>query len=685
MFDVGQIEVLKGPQGTTRGVPAPSGAITVTTHKPDLSEFGGYVSGIATDLHGRNAQGALNIPIIKDVLAVRVAGLVDQNDFDGVRSIHSSLRPSAKTTGERLSVSFEPNDRFNANVLYQHLDRSQSGFQQVTGPGNGTAVNPPISPDRRVAVQDLPTTFSMHIDRVVAQVDSRIFGQHLSYVGSYFNAKVKNNTAQDSGNVLPGAELFQTGVTTNSGTAHEIRLASDPAPGRFFDYVVGAYYAWGESSVALTNPGPLFPGAFGPPNQPPVISALNPAFQIPVLITGPNSVQETDLFGSVTLHLGDKTELSAGVRHMAVIRPFDLNIALGNGLMALPASLFAGNCAAARLPSTYPGFCDFTLNTAGTPVSNTTSRSSDRPNIYNVSLSHHVTRDLLVYANTGTSWGAPWTSIGIQGALTASADPVLSSLTFHPATTSTSYEVGFKATFLEGRARLNASAFRQRFRNLILGVPGITYLNTATGQPAQADLSASVDALVQGFDIDAAWQVNRDWNIAVQGSYAHSQIEGSLVPCNITGPAGQPVFNRGGLISVCPGGAATRLPLWNLTAQTEYSHPITEKANAFVRGLLNYYPENKYVEPNFAAPNYSLVGVYTGVRSQDGAWEVSIFARNALNTEKQLDQGPQTINTLAGSLGSSFPTLNVGSGYYTANFTPRREVGLSARYAWGSR
>src|SRR6202012_5091010 len=63
LFDIGQVEVLKRPQGTTRGISAPSGAITVTTHKPDLSEVGGYADVTLTDLQGRNVQGAMNVPL----------------------------------------------------------------------------------------------------------------------------------------------------------------------------------------------------------------------------------------------------------------------------------------------------------------------------------------------------------------------------------------------------------------------------------------------------------------------------------------------------------------------------------------------------------------------------------------------------------------------------------------------
>src|SRR6202012_6111698 len=98
-------------------------------------------------------------------------------------------------------------------------------------------------------------------------------------------------------------------------------------------------------------------------------------------------------------------------------------------------------------------------------ASDLTSRSSETPNIYNVSLSHHFTRDFLVYANTGTAYRPPVSSVGLTGAIASSPSPELPDLTFHPSERSRSYEVGFKSTWLDGRARLNASLFRQKFTN----------------------------------------------------------------------------------------------------------------------------------------------------------------------------------------------------------------------------
>jgi iron complex outermembrane receptor protein len=701
MYDVGQVEVLKGPQGTTRGIAAPSGAITVTTHRPDLSNFGGYAATTLTDLQGRNVQGAINVPLIKDVLAIRIAGLFDENSVDGVRSIHSSLRPRAATSSERFSVSFEPNDTFTADVTYQHLDSSSSFFPQVSGPGQGAfsigatafpaSTNPALTPEMRASVSDGPNRSREHQDVVIARMDSRLFGQHFSYVGYYLNDKGFNADAStgDLGNLLPGVELTQNATTINRHTSQEFRVASDPAPGRFFDYTLGAFYDWRPTKGTFNPLGPLTPGAFGP--QPvPNLAAFDPAYQIPPSVNLNQGVQETSIFGNVALHLGDKTELSGGIRHIWSIARYQTTLNVGSGLFNLPAlGLPPLPCTAIGLgagPSA--GTCVISpaaLGVALPPAPQ--ARFSETPNIYVVSFSHHFTRDLLFYVNTGTSYRPPVATVGLNGDLLTSTIPQLQALTIHPSEHSRTYELGVKSTFLDGRARLNASIFQQRFHNLPIQTGYVSYLQTANN-PASAtnfQLTASVDALVRGFDIDGAFQVTPNWNISAQMSYADGSIEGSQVPCNLTNAAGVPVYNVGGIISFCPGGSASRLPYWNATFQTEYFHPINDTVEGFVRGLATLYPENKNrVEPNFTVDQYSLVNLYAGVRSHDGAWEVSFFARNAFNAQRTTDTSTVPAN-LNASLSQFFPSLIHPTGYYLTQVTPRREVGINLRYAWGSR
>lgn len=693
LFDVSQIEVLRGPQGTTRGVSAPSGAITITLHKPDLSDFGGAASVTLTDQHGRNFQGALNIPIIKDVLAIRVAGLLDENDFNGVRSINNSLRPIQRTSAERISVSFEPSDRFNANVTYQHLDSSLMAFDQVSGPGpTGTAfaaINPPISPFERAAVEDGISRVHSHQDLVTAQIDSRIFGQHLSYVGSYQHSAIHARNLglgdSDMGNQLPGVELYNyQDIGTPKATTQEVRLASDPTPGRFIDYTVGAYYSWTFNDGTVVNPDTLLPGVFGSPAtmNPLHLTTYNAAYVLPLSILIPSTSQETSLFGSVTLHLGANTELSGGIRHIWSIVDNHTTIEIGNSQTAVPASAVGGACAAQHLTSTYAGFCDVPVN-VGLTIPVGTRTPLETPNIYNLSLSHHFTPDIMAYVNSGTSFRAPFTSVGISGGVLTSSNPAIANLSNHPPERSRSYEIGVKTTFLGGRARFNADVFRQSFTNFTLYVPNILYVSSQG--PTQFNFTAPVDALVQGFEFDTALQITRDWNVALQASYSDGKVQGSSVPCNTYAADGvTPTFNEG-FISLCKGGSASRLPYWNATLSSEYDHPIANKVDGFIRGILTYYPQNKNrMEPDFTVDSYSLLNVYAGVHSEDGAWEVSVFAKNAFQTERLLDKAPvqQNISNLLGAFGNAFPST---SGYYPTTVTPQREVGVNVRYAFGSR
>ena len=698
LYDVGQVEVLRGPQGTARGVSAPSGAITVSSRRPDLAQYGGYADVTLTDLGGRTAQGAVNLPLIKDVLGLRVAGVIDQSDQDGVRSLHNPLRPRQTTSSERISLGFTPSDRFNANVTYQHLDKQLTDFDQVSGPGQGTAVNPAISPSQRLSVEDGPNEITQHFDVVTAQADGQLFGQHLSYVGSYLRLKINTASSQDQGNLLPGAEDYAHIGVAQEQTTHEIRMSSDAPLRGLFDYAVGAYYSWQNNGGRIINTGPLLPGAFGDPSGPPDFTHFNPRYQVPVQISIPSTLQETSIFANATFHLGRGTELSTGVRQIFSIASSHAQITTGQGFAAVPPGVVgAASCAAAGLASTYPGTCDLVIP-GGMNEGDQTTRSSETPHIYNLSLSQRVTPGLLVYATTGTSYRPPVASIGIQGELAVSTDPALSTLTFHPSEHTRGYEVGFKATFLHGRGRLDAAAFRQRFDNLTVFVPGLAYNNVPPGQtaasgpgqagayvPANFDFTASADALVQGFDIDSALQITPEWNVAFQMSYADGRIQNSNVPCNITDAAGNSVFNTGGLISLCPGGSSSRLPLWNASLQTEYVQPLSDNVDGFVRGLVTYYPQNRNrVEPDFTVGQYSLANVYAGLRSHSGAWEVSMFARNAFKTNRTLDvQSVQLSDNT--QLGTAFPDLIRPSGYALTLSTPRREVGVNLHYAWGSR
>jgi len=84
MVDMNRIEVLEGPQGTLFGGGAEAGAVRYITNKPDLETTSGKVEASygTTDGGDQNdsINAVLNVPVIKDTLAVR---LVVYNDRQG--------------------------------------------------------------------------------------------------------------------------------------------------------------------------------------------------------------------------------------------------------------------------------------------------------------------------------------------------------------------------------------------------------------------------------------------------------------------------------------------------------------------------------------------------------------------------------------------------------------------------
>jgi iron complex outermembrane receptor protein len=77
-FDLSRIEVLRGPQGTLYGASALNGVVHIVTNEANPGEFEAKGRlGTATTEGGAisyQADAAINLPLVKDVLAIRLTG-----------------------------------------------------------------------------------------------------------------------------------------------------------------------------------------------------------------------------------------------------------------------------------------------------------------------------------------------------------------------------------------------------------------------------------------------------------------------------------------------------------------------------------------------------------------------------------------------------------------------------------
>jgi outer membrane receptor protein involved in Fe transport len=82
MADMQRVEVLEGPQGTLFGGGAEAGAVRYITNKPVIDKWEGHVEGMFGGTSGgatnNSFNATLNIPVIKDKLALRVTGFEER-------------------------------------------------------------------------------------------------------------------------------------------------------------------------------------------------------------------------------------------------------------------------------------------------------------------------------------------------------------------------------------------------------------------------------------------------------------------------------------------------------------------------------------------------------------------------------------------------------------------------------
>jgi iron complex outermembrane recepter protein len=142
LFDMQQVDVLKGPQGTLFGRGAEIGAINYISNKP-VSDFSGFVTAGIGNYNQKELSGAINIPVIKNKLLVRAAGIYDYNDGYIKNTFGGNLN-GKNTIAGRFSASYLPatNNKIDFVLNYQKDDNPGLGFMSMNYPNTESSSDP---------------------------------------------------------------------------------------------------------------------------------------------------------------------------------------------------------------------------------------------------------------------------------------------------------------------------------------------------------------------------------------------------------------------------------------------------------------------------------------------------------------------------------------------------------------
>src|SRR6478752_2103504 len=138
MYDVERVEFLRGPQGTLFGSGSLSGALRVLTKSPDLTGYAASVQadiGYTPDGDGvrQRYNGMVNLPLVKDQLALRMVGFYrDEDGFIDNLGTGVKNANALKDVGGRAVLLWAPNDRLSVKLLASYEDSDPKDAAMTT-------------------------------------------------------------------------------------------------------------------------------------------------------------------------------------------------------------------------------------------------------------------------------------------------------------------------------------------------------------------------------------------------------------------------------------------------------------------------------------------------------------------------------------------------------------------------
>ena len=596
LFDLQRVEVLRGPQGTLYGAGAMSGALKLITNKPDLHTFGGSVEGDVSRIHSggtsNDERAVVNVPLVDGLLAVRASlfhdrfgGYID-NSTTGEKDLNHS-----NTEGGRIALRYEPTDRLTLDLSY---------FGQATRDGGR-----PIDEGNLTRAYISPEGSDSQYQLINATADLDLDFADLVSSSSYLKFDITNRRELDKTLQLFTQDLHSAlaDQTHLKDFTQEIRLASkDNGP---FKWLGGVYFNRRRRDYVNQFPVPGF-------------DAELPAFASPQFGAPPDNpfygydnvdVTQSALFGEVGYTLG-AFSLTGGLRGFHWVEDFFL----------FSSGFFNGGI-------TTTGQRKTTTN-GSTPKLNATYKVSDADLLY-------------VQAAKGFRFGGINQIIPLNlcaGELAANNLAVPSS-TYNPDSL-WNYELGNKATLLDGRMTVNASVFLIHWKNIQVSRSlncGFSYRENAAGLTSK------------GVELETSLRPVKGMTLTFGGSYVDAELSEDVPD-----------------LAAFKGDHAPFVPKLTLSATGEYRFPLGEGLTGFVWASYQHVGQ-RTTEFSALLSRYRLMDSYNVVNArygvQQGPLEVSAYVKNLTDSGGVLRQLASTPFDAEGAYRITPRTIGVTARY----------------------
>jgi len=131
-YDVGQVEVLRGPQGTLYGRNATAGVVNVVSARPS-DQFEAAASADFGNFQNRRFEGMVNVPIVDDRLDLRIAGeWTKRKGYTFDETTGQSVDGRDLWSG-RVTLGWKPTENLQTYLIWEHFaeddDRVRSAKQ----------------------------------------------------------------------------------------------------------------------------------------------------------------------------------------------------------------------------------------------------------------------------------------------------------------------------------------------------------------------------------------------------------------------------------------------------------------------------------------------------------------------------------------------------------------------------